>query len=344
MRTAEEVFVTDFSCMPSDERQKLYALIRNSLYPNSEVPFDITVQELRDARFAEGISCPHCKSLFYKRNGKVRGRQRYLCKDCGKSFGDISVSLLTNTRYPEKWLSYLECMVQGMPLRKIAEQLKIHVSTAFFWRHKILMALMREPMDTLKGIVEADELYMLESHKGKNQVNKLGTRKARKRGGVSQFRGISREQVCILFVADRKSGIVAQMAGYGRVNSLEIEGVIGDYLKEATCFCTDAGKSFVTYAKEKGIEHHVLNASKGERVKGIYHIQHINAFHSRFRKWIAKFQGVATKYINSYLVWFRYIELHKRLSTRNKKQDMLIRAFINSTHVATNSLKPCYAA
>jgi len=235
-------------------------------------------------------------------------------------------------------------MVQDMPLRKIAEQLNIHISTAFYWRHKILMSLMREPMDSLKGIVEADELYILESNKGKNQVKKLGSRKARKRGGVSQFRGISREQVCILFAADRKVGVIAQMAGFGRVNSVEIEGVIGEYLKDATCFCTDAGKSFITYAKDNGIEHHVLNASKGERVKGIYHIQHINAYHSRFRKWFAKFQGVATKYINHYLEWFRYIELHKRLSTRNKKQDMLIRAFVNSRHVPTNSLKPCYAA
>lgn len=103
-------------------------------------------------------------------------------------------------------------------------------------------------------------------------------------------------------------------------------------------------KSFITYAKEKGIEHHILNANKGERIDGIYHIQHINAYHSRFRKWIAKFQGVATKYINHYLECFRYTELHKRLSTRSKKQDMLVRAFINSRHIATNSLKPCYAA
>lgn len=41
---------------------------------------------------------------------------------------------------------------------------------------------------------------------------------------------------------------------------------------------------------------------------------------------------------------FLYIELHKRLSTLNKKQDMLVRAFVNSRHVPTNNLKPCYTA
>lgn len=344
MTTAEEAFRIVFTNMPSDERQKFYALVRNALYPNDALPYDTMIQELRDARFAEGISCPHCKSPRYKRNGKTRGRQRYLCHDCGKSYGDVSVSLLTKTRYPEKWLQYLECMAQGLSLRKTAKQLDIHVSTAFFWRHKVLLSLMREPIDGLSGIVEADEMYILDSLKGKNQVKKLGTRQPRKRGGASKYRGISREQVCILVATDRKSNAIAQMAGYGRISSLEIDEVIGNYLQGATCLCTDSATNFATYARTKGVEHYALNVRRGERVRGIYHIQHANAYHSRFRKWMAKFQGVATKYINHYLEWFRYIEQHKRLSMGSKRQDMLVRAFINSKHVLTNSLKPCYSA
>ena len=344
MPTAEEAFQAIFPSLPFDERQKFYALVRNALYPNDALPYATVVQELRDARFTEGIFCPHCKSPRYKRNGKARGRQRYLCKDCGKSYGDTSISLLTKTHYPEKWLPYLECMAQGLSLRKTAEQLQIHVSTAFFWRHKILLALMREPMDGLTGIVESDELYILESLKGKNQVKKLGTRPARKREGKSTLRGISHEQVCILFAMDRKSNAIAQVAGYGRISSTEIDAVIGDYIKGASCLCTDAATNFAAYARTKSLEHYVLNASRGERVRGIYHIQHANAYHSRFRRWIGRFQGVATKYLNHYLEWFRYTEQHKRLSMNNKRQDMLIKAFVNSRHVLTNNLKPYYAS
>lgn len=61
----------------------------------------------------------------------------------------------------------------------------------------MLLTLMREPVDGLSGIVEADEMYILESVKGKNQVEKLGLRMPLKRGGASQYRGISREQVCV---------------------------------------------------------------------------------------------------------------------------------------------------
>lgn len=70
MRTAEDVFKTIFSAMPSDEREKLYALIRKSLYPNSEVPFVVIIHEPRDVRFAEGITCPHCR--VHVINGMVK--------------------------------------------------------------------------------------------------------------------------------------------------------------------------------------------------------------------------------------------------------------------------------
>lgn len=338
MKTAAEMF-EDFKTLASEERTVLFQLIRNALYPNAEVPLETIMQELRDARFSKGFICPHCESKSVKRHGFYDGRQRYKCKDCNKTFSDTTNTVITGTHYPDKWLAYVECMLQGMSLRKIAEQLKIHVSTAFFWRHKILLALMREPSESLKGIIEADETYMLESLKGKNRVKKLGTRKARNRGGVSQFRGISREQVCILVAVDRNGEIVSQVAGYGRISSMEIEGVIGDYLKDATCICTDAGKNFITYAKEKELEHYVLNARKGERVKGIYHIQHVNNYHKRWKDWMAKFQGVATKYLNHYLEYFRYLERFKSMGAKRMKQDMLVRAFVHSNHCSVEYLR-----
>lgn len=44
--------------------------------------------------------------------------------------------------------------------------------------------------------------------------------------------------------------IVSQVTEYGRISSMEVEGVIGDYIKDATCICTDAGKNFITFCRE----------------------------------------------------------------------------------------------
>ena len=34
------------------------------------------------------VVCPHCGSVKSIKHGTRNGRQRYLCKDCGKTFGD----------------------------------------------------------------------------------------------------------------------------------------------------------------------------------------------------------------------------------------------------------------
>ncbi len=54
-------------------------------------------------------------------------------------------------------------MVEGCTLPKIAKRLKIHISTAFYWRHKILFALRSMGYQMLKGIIESDE-PSLKSH------------------------------------------------------------------------------------------------------------------------------------------------------------------------------------
>jgi len=135
MKTAVEMFEA-FKRLASEERKALFQLIRSLLYPNAEAPLEAIMQELRDARFSRGFVCPHCESESVKRHGFYEGRQRYKCKDCNKTFSDTTNTVLTGTHYPDKWLAYVECMLQGMSLRKIAEQLKIHVSTAFFWWNK----------------------------------------------------------------------------------------------------------------------------------------------------------------------------------------------------------------
>ncbi len=53
-------------------------------------------------------------------------------------------------------------MVEGYTLPKISEALEIHISTAFYWRHKILNAVRSLGNQTLKGIVESDETFFLE--------------------------------------------------------------------------------------------------------------------------------------------------------------------------------------
>lgn len=46
---------------------------------------------------------------------------------------------------------------------------------------------------------------------------------------------------------------------------------------------------------------------RGKHKEGLYHIQHINGLHSNLKKWMNRFNGVATKYLNNYIKWFKYL-------------------------------------
>lgn len=63
---------------------------------------------------------------------------------------------------------------------------------------------------------------------------------------------------------------------------------------------TDAWRAYKTLCERKRIEHYRIKSDDGKHViKGLYHIQNVNSFHSRMKKWHDRFKGVATKYLDN---------------------------------------------
>ena len=92
------------------------------------------------------------------------------------------------------WEKYIDCMMNGLSIRKTAVACGIHRNTAFLWRHKILDALQNMADDvTLEGIIEADETFFAISYKGNHNKSKAFAmpRKAHKRGHSTHIRGLS---------------------------------------------------------------------------------------------------------------------------------------------------------
>lgn len=138
-------------------------------------------------------ACPHCGHRKFYKNGKVRENQRFKCHGCSKTFGIRTNTLFHGTRKPiSVWSRYIDCLFEQKSVRKIAEELDLAASTAFFWRHKVLeslKAVIRHKKPVMKGIVESDETYFPLSFKG--QKTPL-PRPAKKRGTPASKRGISK--------------------------------------------------------------------------------------------------------------------------------------------------------
>lgn len=325
----------DISQLDNKERMLVYNRLKRMLFPHSDMG-NLT-QDIRESKHVEGVICPHCDSKRNIKYGKYKNIQRYKCKDCDKTFSTYTNTPIYRTRIPDKWIDYLECMVKGMSLRESAEELEVCWTTLFYWRHKILTGLKRLETEKFDGILEIDETYMLYSEKGKKKIK---GRKPRKRGGASKYRGISKEQVCILVAKDRNGHTLSKVACMGRLSKDRLSALLDDYIDDKTILCTDAWSSYQAYALEKGLTHYILNATdKKYVIKDIYHIQHVNSYHSRFKDWIKRFKGVASKYLDDYLAWFNFIEKSKYEALERKKRTMLVKSCITETIETFNSLR-----
>ncbi|MCM3671979.1 IS1595 family transposase [Mesobacillus maritimus] len=323
------------STLDKPRQERIYYEIQRKIFPSTASIR--VIDELRDKRFSKGFNCPHCKSNGVVRFGKYNGRQRYKCKDCGKTFSDLTNSPLQGTHYPERWLKFIDCMLKGMSLRESSKIVGVHHVTLFYWRHKVLSALEQMQIEQFEGILEVDETYFLYSEKGKRGIS---DRKSRKRGGVSQFRGISKEQVCVIVGRDRNKNTISKVACMGRIEKSQVEKSLGSHIAGDTILCTDGWRGYKTYAKEKGLEHYRINTKKtGYVIKGLYHIQNVNNYHGRLKQWIDRFKGVATKYLNHYLAWFQFLETIQFEATTGNLKDMLIFACLFPVEETYESLR-----
>ena len=300
----------DINNLTDLEKEQLIIALQASL-KQPKIVEDRLLNEIRESKFNGGFVCPNCGSKNTVRNGVTKKRQRYLCRDCKKTFGDFNDTPMFRTKFPQKWSKFAECMLKGYSLRRTADILGVSHVSLFYWRHKLLSALSQKENVSFSGIVEMDETYFLESEKGRKNIK---NRKPRKRGGSSQFRGISHERVCVLVARDRSKNTVSKVSGMGRIRTDKVDRIVGSLLSKDNILCTDAWRGYTTYANVKGMEHYGL---KDMYVyKGIYHIQNVNSYHSRMKKWIDRFNGVATKYLDNYLTWFRFIDSKQFADTK----------------------------
>jgi len=112
-----------------------------------------------------------------------------------------------------------------------------------------LSSLRQMDISSFNGILEADETYFLYSYseKGKRGIT---YRKSRKRGGVVKFRGISREQVCVLVARDREKNTVSKVSCQGRINIKQVDKLIGSKVSESNTLCSDAWRSYSMFARQ----------------------------------------------------------------------------------------------
>ena len=242
-------------------------------------------------------ACPDCDSTEIIAKGYRNAIRKYKCKACGRNFSATNNTALYRIHKKDKWEAYLQCMEDGLSIRKAAKRVGISIQTSFDWRHKVLERLGQLHADKLEGIAEADEMFFMHSEKG----NKNLERPARKRAG----KRISQDMVNVLVGLDRKGHLIAKNTGRGGLKRAAVNKTLSGKFAPGTILCTDGSPALTGLAKREKLAHKAIIGSKNMVLKNkAYHIQTVNAAHSQIRTNMAKFRGVATKYLQNYLNWF----------------------------------------
>ena len=110
--------ITSYNSLSFCDRIVFYTTISN------DIPLTDDIQSfLIETRFG-GNSCICCNGMHVVKNGKRRdGTQRYLCRDCHRSFIPSSDSITSRTRKSVSiWAAYLKCMLEQKTLKETSEE------------------------------------------------------------------------------------------------------------------------------------------------------------------------------------------------------------------------------
>ena len=268
-------------------------------------------------------NCPHCSSESYQKWGMRSDLQRYRCNSCHKTYNALTGTPLARLRHKEVWMDFAQDMIGSKAIRESAKHCGVHKDTTFRWRHRMLNNPKSLIAKHLHGIVEFDETYFLESQKGSRHLD----RKPRKRGGTASKRGISSEQIAVLVARDRSNNTMDAILF--KSNQDTLAEVMIPVIDKDVLLCSDKKTSYRAFAKKYHYTLKTINASAKEYVtEKIYHIQNVNAYDSRLKAWMKRFNGVATKYLESYLGWMRLLDEDKELTPEQLLGIMSMRGMV----------------
>ena len=216
----------------------------------------------------------------------------------------------------EQWQKYIHGMLIGYKLKKNAEYVGICLKTSFYLRHKILNDLnLFLGNGELQGLIEMDETFFPESFKGNNIKSGLEMpRISRKRGKQVSTRGLSQEQICVATALDRQNNLIIGVIGRSRPTCEQFKGLYSTCINKESTIVTDSLRSYIPFIKDLDVPH--VQIASGKHKNGLYHINHINSLHARLKDFMRGFKGVSTKYLDNYMVWFKWLEFYGKKKKR----------------------------
>jgi transposase-like protein len=282
------------------------------------------------------FQCPHCHSRAVGPWGTYHyrpGFKRYRCKDCGRTFNDLTKTLLSQSqRSLPHWIVATLLWCLSCSSRRIARELGVHVRTSYRWCWWLRNAALSYETDRhLESTIEADELYHTAGNKGQaKQGGKkpLGRRARRRRKKREPGRGH--------YDKDRPA-MIAWVSRQGPLVVLAVKDFTVTTVQQAADFAVQAGSRLYTdsassYRALKGYVHAFVNHTQKEYVRGEVHENRAECLFSLLKPYLRVFRGISKSNLPGYLGFFQFL---RNVRHRN--------AFEQAELILQAALAPCVA-
>jgi transposase-like protein len=271
------------------------------------------IRAIRDARFAHGLHCPRCAGTHVLRWGTFSGRQRYRCRDCRRTFSDLTATPFAYSKRLSRWPAFLHLFHEAVTVRRSASVLDVQVSTAFRWRHATLDHVRSYRGPRLSGVLELKELTFPLSFKGSRKLGDEGRRRGARVIGALPT-GFPRTQVIML----RSRADEVRSSNLGR--HLPTTACIGSFLRAHV----EPGSAVICRFRRMSPYGSAIHAIRcdmitsaaslphlrvGDAVTDPFaHLYNVERYARRYLVWLERFRGVATHYLNNYLAWHSLVD------------------------------------
>lgn len=247
-------------------------------------------------RARDGSACPHCDGIRIQRWGRFSGRQRYRCTSCGRTFSTFTGTALYYLKRLDAWVSYLWCVDARLTVRQAGDLAGVHRDTAFRWRHRLLTQWRLDDDTVLRRRIVVGEILFPFSAKGSRSLQ----RPPRPRG-TRWISVLPTGQVARVLVA-RQNDVAMLMKVLGG-RSVRV----GDYEVDLLPRC----RAVQDVVGPRGPRS--LLAAMARRLNARYRwmlldrdaAMELHHVRRGLKDWLMPFRGVATRYLENYLQWFR---------------------------------------
>ncbi len=185
----------------------------------------------------------------------------------------------------------------GLTCRAAGRRLGIHKDTAWRWRHRLLAEHLRLGWPELRGTLETTERMTLLSQKGERGLEPMP------RMHRDRFRS-GRERAWLLITRDRDGHTFGQVMRWVPPTLADLAEVLGPRCRRVE-WVLARRPIYERFAALRGLSYARAALQWGPPQLSI---DRVFAYDRRMRRWLARFCGVATKYLDHYLRWFALVD------------------------------------